>query len=165
MNRRELLLRLATAICAAAALAPGSIGALAKNGGGGSSGSGGGNSGSGSGSSGGEDSGDDGDSGSDDGGGDDDGSSGKGKGKGHGRRRGGEEEHSRARKARNSGNARPLGEVLANVKSRYPGEVVSVSLKKGARLVYRVKLINRQGRLLRISVDAATASIIGVDGN
>ncbi len=159
MNRREFLLRLATAICAAGVLASGSIGALAKNGGGGSSGSGGGNSGSGSGSSG------SGDSGGDDGGGDDGGSSGKGKGKGHGRRRGGDEEQSRARKARNSGSARPLGEVLAKVKSRYPGEVVNVSLNRGARLVYRVKIINGQGRLLRISVDAATASIIGVDGN
>ena len=158
MSRRELLLKLATVICAVAGLAPGSIGALAKSGGG-SSGSGGGNSGSGGG---GDDGGGD-DGGGDDGGGDDgdgDGDTGKER-----RRRGEDDEHRRARKARNSGSARPLGEVLATVKSRYPGEVVSVSLKKGARLVYRVKLISRQGRLLRITVDASTASIIGVDGN
>jgi hypothetical protein len=189
------------AILAALALSLAGIGgvmlpvgeALAKSGGGGSSGSGGGgNSGSGgggdsgsggggdSGSGGGGDSGSGGggDSGSggggDEGGGDDDGNDRVGGGSGNGKWRstrstkGADDEddndYKRARKARKNGNAKPLGEVIALVKSRYPGEVVSVRLSKGQRLVYRVKLVSSGGRLLRITVDASTARIIGVDG-
>ena len=66
-----------------------------------------------------------------------------------------------AREAVRSGEFRPLREVLAEVKSQYRGRVIDVQLV-GA--IYRIKLLERGGRVRIVSVDARTARVVGVDG-
>jgi uncharacterized membrane protein YkoI len=65
----------------------------------------------------------------------------------------------RARQGVESGQFRPLGEVLANVTRAYPGRVVDVSLTGS---VYRIKLLTRSGQVLLVSADARSGRILGV---
>lgn len=66
-----------------------------------------------------------------------------------------------AREAVESGEFRPLREVLAEVKRQYRGRVIDVQLVDA---VYRIKLLGRRGRVRIILVDARTAKVVGVDG-
>ncbi len=66
-----------------------------------------------------------------------------------------------AREAVESGEFRPLREVLAQVKSQYRGRVIDVQLVDA---IYRIKLLGRRGRVRIVLVDARTARVIGVDG-
>ncbi len=67
----------------------------------------------------------------------------------------------KAREAVESGEIRPLREVLAGVKRQYKGRVIDVQLSDD---VYRIKLLDADGRVRIVSVNARTAEIIGVDG-
>ena len=46
---------------------------------------------------------------------------------------------------------------------RYPGDVVSVKYL-GARNTYRIKVVDGDGRVLTISVDAVSKAILKVSG-
>lgn len=164
LSRRQALLALACALLGLAGL---SDGAFAKNGGGGGSG-GGGSSGGGSGSSGkgGDGGGDDGggdngggdDGGGDDGGGDDGGGN-DNSGKGNHR------DQKRAKDALKNGKARPLPEILQAVSGQYPGKVIDVRLNRRSDvLMYDVKLITPEGKLIRVRVNAASGTIVGIKG-
>jgi uncharacterized membrane protein YkoI len=142
MNRRDLLIAL---LGAGVGILPGS--ALAKSGG-----SGGGSGGSGGGDSDGKDS----DGKDKDGGG-------KGRGRGRGRGRGKHADQAKARKASKSGKSKPISEIIGNVKAQYPGNVIGVKLNSGS-WSYDVRIIDAGGRLLKVRVDAATGSILGVSG-
>lgn len=73
--------------------------------------------------------------------------------------------HDRARDAMRSGQIRPLGEILATVSARYPGKVLDVDLQQGrGRLVYRIKVLRRDGSVLLVAVDARTRRILSVRG-
>jgi hypothetical protein len=72
---------------------------------------------------------------------------------------------SRARDAVQRGEIRSLEDVAARVQSRYPGRLLDARLdQNGARWVYRLKMLTREGRVLTIAVDARTAQILGVGG-
>jgi uncharacterized membrane protein YkoI len=72
---------------------------------------------------------------------------------------------SRARDAVQRGDIRSLEDVAARVQSRYPGRLLDARLdQNGARWVYRLKMLTREGRVLNIAVDARTAQILGVGG-
>ena len=59
------------------------------------------------------------------------------------------------------GRARPLVEILAQVKDRLGGEVVGVEFeRKGDRYVYEFKVVTSGGRLREVYVDALTAEIL-----
>ena len=106
---------------------------------------------------------DDGGSGGSGGGGDDGGgSSGSG---GGGDRDDGDDDDQKARAAVARGEAAPLSEILTLVKHKFPGQVVRVRLSgTGADLVYRIRLIDRQNRLIEVRVNAGTRRILGAKG-
>ena len=103
--------------------------------------------------------------GSDDGGGSgrsgSSGDDGGGSGHGGGDNDGDKDESSRARDAVRSGDAASLKEILAVVRQQYRGEVVRVRLNgSGARLVYNIRLLDTDNRLIEISVNAKSRRIV-----
>ncbi len=70
-------------------------------------------------------------------------------------------DHDRARWAREQGHARPLAEILDQVRDQLGGEVVGVEFDRdGSRYVYEFKVITSAGRLREVYVDAMTAEIM-----
>jgi len=70
-------------------------------------------------------------------------------------------DHDRARAALKAGEVLPLQEVLDKVQRSHPGEVLEVELEReDGRWVYELKLLQSGGRLLRLDVDAKTASVL-----
>jgi hypothetical protein len=101
------------------------------DGGGGNSGSGGGD-----------------DSGNDDGDSDDDDSSGKGS-------------QGEARRALKEKKVVPLRDIVRVVSRKYPGDVLDARLRRTkSGFVYSLKILDAQGRVQRIAVDALTARIL-----
>jgi hypothetical protein len=148
MNRRLSVLLLATVLSAG--------GPVFANGGNSGSGGGGGNSGSGGGEGGegggggGEGGDDDGDNSGPGGGGDDDDDN---------------DDQYRARDAVDKGKAESLKTVLKIVRRRVKGDVVDVKLRRSSgRLTYRIKVLERSGALVTVTVDATTGRVLRVAG-
>ena len=58
----------------------------------------------------------------------------------------------------------PLGRVIAQIGGRTPGRLLDTGLEyDGARAVYRVRWITRDGRRVDYLIDAATGAILGGD--
>jgi hypothetical protein len=71
----------------------------------------------------------------------------------------------RIRAAVKSGGAQPLRKILSAVRRRYKGQVVRIRLTgSGQNLLYRIRLIDRNNRLLEVRVNAKTARILGASG-
>jgi uncharacterized membrane protein YkoI len=69
-------------------------------------------------------------------------------------------DHDMARRAVERGEIRPLVEILQAVRDKLPGEVAGVKIeRRGGRLVYELRIVGTQGRLLEVHVDAATGEI------
>ncbi len=95
------------------------------------------------------------DGGSDDGGGDDGGEDDGGK----------DDEQNRALKAVKDNRAATLKEVLAIVRKKYDGEIVRVSLRgSGPNLMYRIKLLDEDNRLIEVLVHAVSRRIVRAKG-
>ena len=116
---------------------------------GGDGGDGGGNDGGDGGSDdGGSDDGGSGDGGSDDGGSDDNDKD--------------SDDGSKARDAVRSGDAASLKDILAEVRKKYQGKVVRVQVSgAGNQLVYRIRLLDAENRVVVVQVDARSRRIIG----
>lgn len=76
-----------------------------------------------------------------------------------------EGDHDRARQALEAGAVLPLGTVLERIGRDNPGQVLDVELdleKHGgvARWVYELKLLRKDGALVKLEVDARTGSVI-----
>ena len=70
-------------------------------------------------------------------------------------------DHDQARRAVERGEALPLTDILARVRSQLGGEVVGVSFKsRRDRWVYEFKVIGSGGELTEVYVDAASAEIL-----
>jgi uncharacterized membrane protein YkoI len=70
-------------------------------------------------------------------------------------------DHDRARIAVERGEARPLADILAQVRPELGGEVVGVAFRrKAGHWVYEFRVIAPAGQMTEISVDAATARVI-----
>lgn len=70
-------------------------------------------------------------------------------------------DHERARAALQAGEVLSLQAVLERVQRKHPGDVLEVELEReGTRWVYELKLLQRDGTLLRLDVDAKTADIL-----
>lgn len=70
-------------------------------------------------------------------------------------------DHDRARAALKAGEVLPLQAVLDKVREVHPGDVLAVELEReDGRWVYELKLLQRDGRLLRLDVDARTGTIL-----
>lgn len=71
----------------------------------------------------------------------------------------------RAREAVQSGEAQPLGAILAQLRRRYPGRVLDADLnRQGGRLVYEIRLLDRGGRVTEVSVDARSGEVLQARG-
>ena len=70
-------------------------------------------------------------------------------------------DHDRARAALLAGEVRPLAQVLAQVAHTHPGQVLEVELEReGSRWVYELKLLQSDGRLLKLEVDARDGQVL-----
>lgn len=70
-------------------------------------------------------------------------------------------DHDRAREAVRSGQVLPLRSVLQRLERSHPGQVLEVELeRKGERWVYEIKLLQADGRLLKLKLDARTAELL-----
>lgn len=151
VNRRKALARISALVLAAYIVPTVLTISEANASGGGDGGSGGGDGGSGGGDDGG---GDDSSGGGDTSGGrDDDDNSGK------------DDDSKKARDAVKSGRAASLKEILSIVSKQYKGEVVRVRLTgSGNNMIYRIRMIDPQNRLLEIRVNAVSRRILAVKG-
>ncbi|MCF8482489.1 MAG: PepSY domain-containing protein [Rhodospirillum sp.] len=71
------------------------------------------------------------------------------------------DDHDRARDALRRGDVLPLTEILDRVQAQVPGRFLEVELEgKHGALVYELKIMDDQGRITRLYVDAATGEIL-----
>lgn len=72
-------------------------------------------------------------------------------------------DHDRARQALLAGEILPLKTILERVERAQPGQVMEVELEqKSAGWVYEVKLLQTEGRLLKLYVDARSGGIMRI---
>lgn len=75
-----------------------------------------------------------------------------------------DDDHERARRALESGEALPLVEILRRVDGQLGGEVVEVEFeRKRGRYVYEFKVITPAGRMREVYVDALSAEILKIE--
>lgn len=74
---------------------------------------------------------------------------------------GGDGDHDRARAAVEAGEILPLPTLLEQLQRTHPGQVLALELEKDdGRWIYEVKLLQPDGRLLKLEVDARTAQVL-----
>lgn len=74
-------------------------------------------------------------------------------------------DHDRARQATEAGEILPLRTILERVQRDYPGQVLDVELDRSdnhgpARWIYKIKLLQGGGALVKLKVDARTGAVI-----
>lgn len=70
-------------------------------------------------------------------------------------------DHDRARNALQAGEVMPLKSLLAQVERSHPGQVLEVELEQEhGQWVYEFKLLQANGRLLRLDLDARTGALL-----
>ena len=71
--------------------------------------------------------------------------------------------HDQARRAVERGEALPVAEVLRHLRAQMPGDVVAIEYEyEFERWVYEFKVIDPQGRLRKVHLDAASGELIKV---
>jgi uncharacterized membrane protein YkoI len=74
---------------------------------------------------------------------------------------GDKDDHDRARAAVLAGEVLPLSQVLQRVQRTHPGRVLEVELERDdGRWMYEVKLLQPDGQLLKLELDASTAQVL-----
>lgn len=74
-------------------------------------------------------------------------------------------DHDAAQEAVRAGEAQPLGAIMRQVGRRYPGRLLDASLsRKGKRWIYQLKVLAKDGRVLRLQVDAKSGRVLKVKG-
>lgn len=74
------------------------------------------------------------------------------------------DDHERARRAVESGQALPLAEILRRLGGRLGGEIIEVELEReDGRYVYEFKVITPAGRVREVEVDALSAEILEIE--
>lgn len=70
-------------------------------------------------------------------------------------------DHDRARAAVQSGQVLPLNQLLARLARSHPGTLLEAELEReDGRWVYELKLLQSDGTLLRLDVDAQTGAVL-----
>jgi uncharacterized membrane protein YkoI len=74
-------------------------------------------------------------------------------------------DHDRARRAVEEGRILPLRDILARAESSVPGQMVGVELEEehGA-MVYEIKMVTTDGRVMTLLYDARTGELIKAGG-
>lgn len=79
---------------------------------------------------------------------------------------GSKDDHNRARQAVQAGQVLPLRSVLERLEREHPGQVMEVELEQEeGRWIYEVKLLQPQGQLVKLKLDARTAALLSAKGN
>lgn len=74
-------------------------------------------------------------------------------------------DHDRARAALEAGEVMSLPRILDRVEQDYPGQVLEVELERDdGRWLYELKLLQTDGRVLKLEVDARDATVLKVKG-
>ncbi len=69
-------------------------------------------------------------------------------------------EQDELRQAVERGEIRSLADILAAVRDKLPGEVAGVEVeRKGGHWIYEFRVVDRNGRLFEVNVDARSATI------
>lgn len=77
----------------------------------------------------------------------------------------GDDDHARARAARQAGEIRPLAEVMAAVKRDMAGDVIEVELEREhGRWIYEVKILTPDGVIRRLDYDALSGQRLPARG-
>ena len=72
-------------------------------------------------------------------------------------------DHERARAAVEAGQGLPLPTLLERLRRTHPGQVLELELERDdGRWIYEIKLLQANGQLLKLDVDAATAQVLQV---
>ena len=76
-----------------------------------------------------------------------------------------DKDHDRARRAVEEGRILPLKEILARAQKAEPGQVIEAELEdeRGA-IVYEIKMLTADGRMLKLYFDAASGALLKVKG-
>lgn len=74
-------------------------------------------------------------------------------------------DHDRARSAVEAGQIRPLQDILAEVRRQVPGRMLDARLQQNGQWVYQVILLQANGQVVAVTVDARTGQVLGVEGN
>ena len=78
---------------------------------------------------------------------------------------GSKDDHNRARQAVQAGQVLPLRSVLERLEREHPGQVLEVELEQEeGRWIYEVKLLQPQGQLVKLKLDARTAALLSTRG-
>jgi hypothetical protein len=78
-------------------------------------------------------------------------------------RAGGSADHDRARAAVQAGAVLPLPTLLERLQRSHPGQVLELELEMDdGRWIYEIKLLQADGQLLKLELDAATAQVLKV---
>ena len=76
-----------------------------------------------------------------------------------------DDDQNRALNAVRNDSAATLKEILAIVRKKYEGEIVHVSLRgSGPNLIYRIKLLDENNRLIEVHVNAVSRRIMRIKG-
>lgn len=75
------------------------------------------------------------------------------------------EDHDSARRAVERGELRPLSEILAAIEKEFAARVLEVELerRKTGALVYEIKILARDGRVLELEYDGRTGERIRIE--
>lgn len=74
-----------------------------------------------------------------------------------------DDDHDRARRAVEQGRALPLRVVLDQVERQFQGRAVNVELvREHGRLIYEIRLLQADGRVVKLEVDAASGAVLKV---
>jgi uncharacterized membrane protein YkoI len=74
-------------------------------------------------------------------------------------------DHDRVRRAVEEGRMLPLRDILARAQAAYPGEVVETELEdERGVLVYEIKVVTPDGRLIKLHYDARTGELLKASG-
>lgn len=72
-----------------------------------------------------------------------------------------EADHDRARRALEEGRVLPLRDILARAEAETPGQMVEAELEdEHGQLVYEIKVLAKDGRLVKLVYDAATGQLL-----
>jgi len=74
---------------------------------------------------------------------------------------GDKDDHDRARAAVQAGEVLPLQTLLERLQHTHPGQVLELELEReDGRWLYEIKLLQPDGQLVKLEVDAATAQVL-----
>ena len=77
-----------------------------------------------------------------------------------------ENDHIEARRLQETGAILPLEKIISRVQPLYPGRIIEVELEKNdGRIVYEIEIINNEGIVVEVTVDAVTGEVLSVEND